>query len=89
MIVYPAIDIRRGRVVRLVHGDPARETVHGDDPIVVAARWLDAGAPWLHVINLDGARCGRGRRAGRRGSSAAACARWPTRRGRWGPVPRA
>ena len=55
MIVYPAIDIRRGRVVRLVHGDPARETVHGDDPIVVAARWLDAGAPWLHVINLDGA----------------------------------
>lgn len=55
MIVYPAIDIRRGRVVRLVHGDPARETVHGDDPIVVAVRWLDAGAPWLHVINLDGA----------------------------------
>jgi len=55
MIVYPAIDIRRGRVVRLVHGDPARETVHGDDPIAVAARWLDAGAQWLHVINLDGA----------------------------------
>ena len=55
MIVYPAIDIRRGRVVRLVHGDPARETVHGDDPIVVAVRWLNAGAPWLHVINLDGA----------------------------------
>lgn len=55
MIVYPAIDIRRGRVVRLVHGDPARETVHGDAPIVVAARWLDAGAQWLHVINLDGA----------------------------------
>ncbi len=55
MIVYPAIDLRRGRVVRLVHGDPARETVHGDDPVAVAARWLDAGAQWLHVVNLDGA----------------------------------
>lgn len=55
MIVYPAIDLRRGRVVRLVHGDPARETVHGDDPVAVARRWLDAGAQWLHVVNLDGA----------------------------------
>jgi phosphoribosylformimino-5-aminoimidazole carboxamide ribotide isomerase len=55
MIVYPAIDIRRGRVVRLVHGDPERETVHGDDPVAVAARWRDAGAKWLHVVNLDGA----------------------------------
>ena len=55
MIVYPAIDLRRGRVVRLVHGDPARETVHGDDPVAFAARWLDAGAQWLHVVNLDGA----------------------------------
>lgn len=55
MIIYPAIDLRRGRVVRLVHGDPARETVHGDDPVAVAARWLEAGAAWLHVINLDGA----------------------------------
>ncbi|MEL7675319.1 MAG: HisA/HisF-related TIM barrel protein, partial [Chloroflexota bacterium] len=55
MIVYPAIDLRRGRVVRLIHGDPARETVHGDDPVAVAARWLDAGAQWLHVVNLDGA----------------------------------
>lgn len=55
MIVYPAIDLRRGRVVRLVHGDPGRETVHGDDPVAVAARWQAAGAQWLHVINLDGA----------------------------------
>ena len=55
MIVYPAIDIRRGRVVRLVHGDPERETVHGDDPVAVATRWRDAGAEWLHVVNLDGA----------------------------------
>jgi len=55
MIVYPAIDIRRGRVVRLRHGNPARETVFGDDPVAVARRWLDDGATWLHVINLDGA----------------------------------
>jgi phosphoribosylformimino-5-aminoimidazole carboxamide ribotide isomerase len=55
MIVYPAIDIRQGRVVRLVHGDPAQETVHGDDPAAVAERWKAAGAAWLHVVNLDGA----------------------------------
>ncbi len=55
MIIYPAIDIRRGRVVRLLHGDPDRETVYGDDPADVARRWGEAGAEWLHVINLDGA----------------------------------
>ena len=55
MIVYPAIDIRHGRVVRLVYGDPSRETVYGDDPARVAVRWKSAGARWLHVVNLDGA----------------------------------
>lgn len=55
MIVYPAIDLRRGRVVRLKYGDPAQETVHSDDPVAVAQRWQAAGATWLHVINLDGA----------------------------------
>lgn len=55
MIVYPAIDLRRGRVVRLQYGDPARETVHSDDPLATAERWQAAGAQWLHVINLDGA----------------------------------
>ncbi len=55
MIVYPAIDLRHGRVVRLKYGDPALETVHGDDPVAVAERWRAAGATWLHVINLDGA----------------------------------
>jgi phosphoribosylformimino-5-aminoimidazole carboxamide ribotide isomerase len=55
MIVYPAIDLRRGRVVRLVHGDPNRETVHSDNPVETAARWKTAGASWLHVVNLDGA----------------------------------
>ena len=55
MIVYPDIDLRRGRVVRLVYGDPAQETVYGDDPVAVAERWQTAGAAWLHVVNLDGA----------------------------------
>jgi phosphoribosylformimino-5-aminoimidazole carboxamide ribotide isomerase len=55
MIIYPAIDLRHGRVVRLQYGDPARETVHSDDPLATAERWQTAGAEWLHVINLDGA----------------------------------
>jgi phosphoribosylformimino-5-aminoimidazole carboxamide ribotide isomerase len=58
VIVYPAIDLRGGRCVRLVQGDYARETVYGDDPIAVARRWAAAGARWLHVVDLDGARAG-------------------------------
>jgi phosphoribosylformimino-5-aminoimidazole carboxamide ribotide isomerase len=54
MIVYPAIDIRNGRVVRLLYGDPNQETVYGDDPVAMAERWKAAGAQWLHVVNLDG-----------------------------------
>ncbi len=54
MIVYPAIDIRAGRVVRLRQGDPARQTVYANDPVEVACRWRDEGAQWLHVVNLDG-----------------------------------
>src|SRR6188508_2146317 len=54
-IVYPAIDLRGGRVVRLAQGDPARQTVYGDDPAAVARRWQAEGAEWLHVVNLDGA----------------------------------
>lgn len=53
--VFPAIDLRRGRVVRLAQGDPERQTVYGDDPEAVALRWLAAGPAWLHVVNLDGA----------------------------------
>jgi phosphoribosylformimino-5-aminoimidazole carboxamide ribotide isomerase len=53
--VYPAIDLRRGRVVRLVQGDPGQETEYADDPLRVAGRWRDAGASWVHVVNLDGA----------------------------------
>ena len=55
MIIYPAIDLRGGKVVRLKEGDPARMTSYSDDPIEIAQRWLDAGASWLHVVNLDGA----------------------------------
>ncbi len=56
--LYPAIDIRGGRCVRLVQGDYARETDYGD-PAEMAVRWSEAGAAWLHVVDLDGARDGR------------------------------
>lgn len=55
MIIYPAIDLRRGRCVRLHQGDPAAETVYSDDPVATAGRWVAEGARWLHVVNLDGA----------------------------------
>jgi len=58
MVVYPAIDLRGGRCVRLMEGDFARETVYGDDPVAVARRWEAAGAQWIHVVDLDGARAG-------------------------------
>jgi phosphoribosylformimino-5-aminoimidazole carboxamide ribotide isomerase len=54
--ILPAIDLRGGRVVRLVRGDFARETVYGDDPVEVAARFVEEGTSWLHVVDLDGAR---------------------------------
>lgn len=56
--VIPAIDLRGGRCVRLEQGDYARETVYSDDPVAMAKRWEDAGAPRLHVVDLDGAREG-------------------------------
>ncbi|MGB4979453.1 MAG: HisA/HisF-related TIM barrel protein, partial [Anaerolineae bacterium] len=54
-VIFPAIDLRRGRCVRLRQGDPAAETVFGDDPAALARHWVDQGATWLHVVNLDGA----------------------------------
>ncbi len=54
--LLPAIDLRGGRVVRLLRGDFGRETVYGEDPVAVAARFVDEGARWLHVVDLDGAR---------------------------------
>ena len=58
MIIYPAIDLRGGRCVRLVEGDFARETAFDADPGEAAARFADAGAEWLHVVDLDGAKAG-------------------------------
>lgn len=53
--IFPAIDLRNGRVVRLQYGDPNQQTVFSDDPVAMAEKWLAAGAEWLHVVNLDGA----------------------------------
>jgi phosphoribosylformimino-5-aminoimidazole carboxamide ribotide isomerase len=55
LIIFPAIDLRDGRVVRLRQGDPAAQTIFDDDPVAVARRWAGQGAGWLHVVNLDGA----------------------------------
>jgi phosphoribosylformimino-5-aminoimidazole carboxamide ribotide isomerase len=55
MIIYPAIDLRGGKVVRLKEGDPNRQTVFSDDPVATAQHWIDEGATWLHIVNLDGA----------------------------------
>jgi phosphoribosylformimino-5-aminoimidazole carboxamide ribotide isomerase len=55
MIIYPAIDLRGGRVVRLNEGRLDRETVFSDDPVAMAQRWIDEGAAWIHMVNLDGA----------------------------------
>lgn len=57
-IVYPAIDVREGRVVRLRQGDYAQETRYPDDPLSLARRYAEAGAEWLHLVDLDAAREG-------------------------------
>jgi phosphoribosylformimino-5-aminoimidazole carboxamide ribotide isomerase len=59
MTIFPAIDLRGGRCVRLMQGAFDRETIYGDDPVAVARRFAAAGARWLHVVDLDGARAGR------------------------------
>ena len=64
MILYPAIDIRGGQAVRLLQGDYARETVYDADPVDAARRWIDEGAEFLHVVDLDGAKAGEPRNLG-------------------------
>jgi len=56
MIIYPAIDLRGGRVVRLTEGKFDQEKTYGDDPLLVARGFAAAGATWLHVVDLDGAK---------------------------------
>jgi phosphoribosylformimino-5-aminoimidazole carboxamide ribotide isomerase len=56
--VIPAIDLRGGRVVRLKQGDYAQQTIYADDPRQLARRYAEAGAQWLHLVDLDGARSG-------------------------------
>jgi phosphoribosylformimino-5-aminoimidazole carboxamide ribotide isomerase len=58
MDLYPAIDLRDGRCVRLQQGDYAQETVYGDDPVAQAVAFAEAGAGWIHVVDLDAARTG-------------------------------
>ena len=58
LIIFPAIDLQAGPVVRLAEGDMARATVYGDDPAAQAEIFAQAGAEWLHVVDLDGAFAG-------------------------------
>jgi phosphoribosylformimino-5-aminoimidazole carboxamide ribotide isomerase len=75
VILYPAIDIREGRAVRLLRGDYARETVYDADPAEAARRWAGEGAKLLHVVDLDGAKAGAPRNldAVRRIAATVAC----------------
>jgi phosphoribosylformimino-5-aminoimidazole carboxamide ribotide isomerase len=58
MQLFPSIDVLDGRVVRLLRGDYDAETVYDEDPVAVARRFADAGAPWIHVVDLNAARDG-------------------------------
>jgi phosphoribosylformimino-5-aminoimidazole carboxamide ribotide isomerase len=58
VLILPAIDLRGGQCVRLRQGDYAQETVFGDDPAAAARRWVEQGATYLHLVDLDGARQG-------------------------------
>ncbi|MCC3355989.1 1-(5-phosphoribosyl)-5-[(5-phosphoribosylamino)methylideneamino]imidazole-4-carboxamide isomerase [Bacillus sp. REN16] len=57
--IYPAIDMRGGKCVRLLQGDYNKETVYGDSPFDMAKAFADAGAEWIHMVDLDGAKAGK------------------------------
>src|SRR5713226_5986409 len=59
MQIYPAIDLRGGKCVRLKQGDYGQETVFGADPAAMTERWIADGATYLHLVDLDGAKEGR------------------------------
>jgi phosphoribosylformimino-5-aminoimidazole carboxamide ribotide isomerase len=56
--IYPAIDMRGGKCVRLLQGDYSKETIYGDSPFEMAKRFVDEGAEWVHMVDLDGAKEG-------------------------------
>lgn len=58
-IIYPAIDMRGGKCVRLLQGDYDQETVYGDSPFEMAKKFVDEGARWIHMVDLDGAKDGK------------------------------
>ncbi|EIM08099.1 1-(5-phosphoribosyl)-5-[(5-phosphoribosylamino)methylideneamino] imidazole-4-carboxamide isomerase [Planococcus antarcticus DSM 14505] len=57
-LIYPAIDLRDGKCVRLFQGDYAQETIYGDSPVDMARKFVEAGAEWIHMVDLDGAKDG-------------------------------
>ncbi len=59
MLIFPAIDIRGGKCVRLVKGDFDKETIFGERPEIMAKKWEDEGGQFLHLVDLDGARAGK------------------------------
>lgn len=59
MLILPAIDIRGGKCVRLVQGDYAQETIYEEDPVAVAKGFVEQGAEWIHIVDLDGAKAGQ------------------------------
>lgn len=58
-LIYPAIDLLEGQCVRLYEGDYSKKTVYDSDPVQVASRMVKAGSPWIHVVDLEGARAGK------------------------------
>lgn len=56
MIIYPAIDLRNGKCIRLYQGDYQRETIYSNDPFSTAKKFISDGASWLHIVDLDGAK---------------------------------
>ncbi len=59
LTIYPAVDLKGGRCVRLLQGRAEAETVYGHDPVAMARYWVEQGATWVHVVDLDGAFQGR------------------------------
>ena len=58
MIIFPAIDLKDEKVVRLRQGQFDQVTVYSNDPLAVARKWIQEGASWLHIVDLDGAQTG-------------------------------